>query len=228
MAAPTNRSLVKARLPDSVGSEEQRSTQCSLNVRPSIEPDDMDTDESVEANLIRRSQLCASRRKDLHPDLIKKSFRQELEKLGPSAMQLLEKNPTKLCTSRTQSPEPESEEKSLLPFQRRARSNSPLRDDLNLNKRPIFSLFPSQGPVKASKPVVKKLSVESHAFESSELFSCGDDPLDLLTEEYSKLLDLTMAASPTSPPSAYEEAKREPDFPAPRSAPTKKSKITFM
>jgi len=181
----------------------ERSTQFSL--RPSIEADSLDTDESVEPRVIRRSQLLASRSKPSPPDLLKKSFRQELERLGN--LQIPEKNPNK---SRAPSPELD-EDKSWLPFQRRARSNSPVRDDLNLTNRPSIVLFPSQGPVKASKPVAKRLGSEPYTGgeSSGPDLSLEDEELGALQAEYSKLLEKTWA-----PPPTHSRPKR--------------SKITFM
>ena len=179
----------------------EHSTQFSL--RPSIEADSLDTDEYVEPRIIHRSQLLASRSKASPPDLLKKSFRQELERLGK--LQIPEKNPNK---SRAQSPEPD-EDKSQFPFQRRARSNSPVRDDLNLNNRPSIEFFPSQGPVKASKPVAKRLYSEPYTGceSSSPDINQEDGELEALQAEYSKLLEQSQ--------------------PEPQSRP-KKSKITFM
>lgn len=181
----------------------EHSTQFSL--RQSIEVDSLDTDEYVEPRIIHRSQLLASRSKASPPDLLKKSFRQELERLGK--LQIPEKNPNK---SRAQSPELD-EDKSPFPFQRRARSNSPVRDDLNLSNRPSIEFFPSQGPVKASKPVAKRLYSEPYTGceSSSPDINQEDGGLEALQAEYSKLLEQSVAQ------------------PEPQSRP-KKSKITFM
>jgi hypothetical protein len=193
-----------------------KSTQSSANLKPSAEPEqeDLDTDEFVEANVIRSIHLVPSRRKERK--LMKKSFKQELEKLGVNAKQLLDLNPTKLSPSRGQSPERDGDDKVMLPFQRRARSNSPVRQDLDLTKRHHISLFPLQGPVKASKPVVKKLTLMDQ-FEGvpNETEEDQDEELRTLKEEYSKLLDEAVC-------SQAEMKKETPKIPA------KKSKITFL
>ena len=146
---------------DDEQSVEAKSTASTANGRVSINPEDeQDTDESVEARIVRGSVFRPSERKERgRVSLHKKSFKQELEKLGMKANQILEKNPNKLSTSRGPSPERENDDKLLLPFQRRARSNSPIREELDLTKKFPISLFPVQGPVKASKPVVKKTAV---------------------------------------------------------------------
>ena len=211
-------------------SDDLKSTQSTAHLKQSGEPEDeCDTDESVEANVIRSIKLCPSRRKAVKPDLLKKSFKQELEKLGATAKQLLDKNPTKLSPSRTQSPERDSDEKVLLPFQRRARSNSPVREDLNMTKRQNFALFPAQGPVKANKPVVKKVG-NADLFSGFQPESSGadavvddDDELETLKREYSKLLDFAMTSQSSEENAPIEESKK--DVPK---ASSKKSKITFM
>jgi len=192
-----------------------KSTQSSTNLKPSVEPDqeDLDTDEYVEANVIRSIHLVPSRRKERK--LTKKSFKQELEKLGVNAKQLMDFNPTKLSPSRGLSPDREGDDKVLLPFQRRARSNSPVRQDLDLTKRQHISLFPGQGPVKASKPVVQKLTlVEQFEGMQEEM---EDEELRTLKEEYSRLLDEAVSSQ------AEVEVKIETV-----KVPGKKSKITFL
>lgn len=195
-----------------------KSTQSSANLKPSVEPDqeDLDTDEYVEANVIKSIHLVPSRRKERK--LTKKSFKQELEKLGVNAQQLMDFNPTKLSPSRGYSPEREGDEKVLLPFQRRARSNSPVRQDLDLTKRQHISLFPGQGPVKASKPVLKKLTlVDQFEGVQEEIEGEQDEELRSLKEEYSRLLDQAVNSQ------AEVETKRE----TPK-VHGKKSKITFL
>lgn len=191
-----------------------KSTQSSTNLKPSVEPDqeDLDTDEYVEANVIRSIHLVPSRRKERK--LTKKSFKQELEKLGVNAKQLMDFNPTKLSPSRGLSPDREGDDKVLLPFQRRARSNSPVRQDLDLTKRQHISLFPGQGPVKASKPVVQKLTLVEQ-FEGMQ--EMEDEELRTLKEEYSRLLDEAVSSQ------AEVEVKIETV-----KVPGKKSKITFL
>lgn len=197
-----------------------KSTQSSANLKPSVEQEqmDLDTDEYVEANVIKSIRLIPSHRKERK--LTKKSFKQELEKLGANARQLLDLNPTKLSPSRGPSPDREADDKVMLPFQRRARSNSPVREDLDLTKRQQICLFPQQGPVKASKPVGKKLTLVNqfegvHCREEEELEA--DDELRTLKEEYSKLLSETITTQSTS-----DTMKETPKVHG------KKSKITFL
>jgi len=203
---------------------EAKSTASTANGRPSANPEDeQDTDESVEARVVRGSILHPSERSlrgrvSLH----KKSFKQELEKLGCKANQILDKNPNKVITSRGPSPEREREEKVWLPFQRRARSNSPIREELNLTKKSPANLFSCQGPVKANKPVGKKSAVPD-AFagvldEEERISSLNEDEeLETLKLEYSRLLEQTACGK--------EETKAEE---AGKQGKGRKSKITFM
>lgn len=203
-----------------------KSTASTANGRTSLNPEDeQDTDESVEAGVVRGSVFRPSERSQRgRISLHKKSFKQELEKLGSKANQILDKNPTKLTTSRGPSPEPEREDRMLLPFQRRARSNSPIREELNLTKKASVNLFSYQGgPVKANKPVGKKTAVVD-AFtgvsgeEERESLQNEDEELEILKLEYARLLDQTASGN-------KEEVKAEEGN---KCGKVRKSKITFM
>ena len=202
-----------------------KSTASTANGRTSLNPEDeQDTDESVEAGVVRGSVLRPSERSQRgRISLHKKSFKQELEKLGSKANQILDKNPTKLTTSRGPSPEPERDDRMLLPFQRRARSNSPIREELNLTKKTPVNLFSYQGgPVKANKPVGKKTALVD-AFtgvlgEERESLQNEDEELEILKLEYARLLDQTTSGN-------KEERKAEEGN---KCGKVRKSKITFM
>jgi len=210
----------------SPSSLEAKSTASTANGRPSVNPEDeQDTDESVEARAVRGCVFRPSERSQRgRVSLHKKSFKQELEKLGSKANQILDKNPNKLGTSRGPSPDREPDEKLLLPFQRRARSNSPIRDELDLTKKTPVNLFPFQGPVKANKPVGKKTATvdafsgivdeDEHSPVPNE-----DDELEVLKLEYSRLLDQTAGAT-------VREDPKVDDPPKPTKA--RRSKITFL
>lgn len=229
--SPTHRSA-KAPVPNfedfdySPSSVEAKSTASTANGRPSVNPEDeQDTDESVEARVVRGCIIRPSERSQRgRVSLHKKSFKQELERLGMKANQILEKNPNKLCTSRGPSPEREPDEKLLLPFQRRARSNSPIREELDLTKKMPLNLFPFQGPVKANKPVGKKTGVVD-AFsgimdeEERSSLTNEDDELEVLKLEYSRLLDQTASSVPKEEPKSEDSSK---------ASKVRKSKITFM
>lgn len=210
----------------SPSSLEAKSTASTANGRPSVNPEDeQDTDESVEARVVRGCAFRPSERSQRgRVSLHKKSFKQELEKLGLKANQILDKNPNKLGTSRGPSPERDPDEKLLLPFQRRARSNSPIREELDLTKKNLVNLFPFQGPVKANKPVGKKTAVvdafsgivdeDEHSPVPNE-----DEELEVLKLEYSRLLDQTTSANSKEEPKAEEATK---------GSKARRSKITFL
>lgn len=137
-----------------------------------------DTDEVVTTLSIPDSHFHPSApQRSLH----KKRFKQELEKLGWQADLLLDKNPNKMIT------EPSTEEDAaLFPYQRRARSSSPHREELDLTKKVPIDFFPSQGPVKALKPVCRKVA-------NIELL---DEEMERLKLEYERLLDDAVSLTP--------------------------------
>jgi len=158
---------------------EDKSTASSLieSSSPGSEGE-LDTEEAATALPVPGSHFRPSL---LQPILHRKRFKQELEKLGWQADLLLDKNPNKVPT------EPSTEEDmALLPYQRRARSNSPHREELDLTKKVPIDFFPSQGPVKAMKPVCRQAAP----------IDLLDEEMERLKLEYERLLDATVNLPP--------------------------------
>lgn len=116
----------------------------------------------------------------------KSSFTQELRKLGISAKSIPEKNPLKVNSQREESI---GNNQTGLPFQRRARSSSPPRDNLKVGEKQHNYLFAPRSPVVVSHKIKSKEDFTGICKESG--FFCMDDDEDLknLKEEYWRLLE---------------------------------------
>jgi len=118
---------------------------------------------------------------ELPEKTLESSFRKELKKINPSLKGIMEKNPAK--TKRSCRNSPETSPKGL-PYRRRARSNSPIRESLKVLDRRNFAIFPQKGPVVARVNELVGLEVS----EISEHFE-EDEDLKTIKEQYCKLLE---------------------------------------
>ena len=128
----------------------------------------------------RKDSLCTKSPKH------KSSFKQELQKLGISANLIPEKNPLKPNSIRINSPD--LFKQTGLPFQRRARSSSPPKENLKVfcNKN---NLFPPRSPVIVSHKIKFKEDFTGLCKDSLNSKFEEDDDLRLLKEQYRKLLE---------------------------------------
>ena len=114
------------------------------------------------------------------------SFYQELQNLGISAKYIPEKNPLKLVNFNKLS---EKERETGLPFQRRARSSSPPRENLKIVERKNSNLFSPRSPIVLSHKLKFKEDFTGLCRNSGYSEVEEDDDLKLLKEEYRKLLE---------------------------------------
>ncbi|OMJ69166.1 hypothetical protein SteCoe_33184 [Stentor coeruleus] len=116
----------------------------------------------------------------------KSSFTQELRKLGISAKSIPEKNPLKLNSQREESI---CNNQTGLPFQRRARSSSPPRENLKVGEKQHNYLFAPRSPVVVSHKIKSKEDFTGICRESGFFHMDDDEDLKNLKEEYWKLLE---------------------------------------
>jgi hypothetical protein len=137
------------------------------------------------------SSTSASDRKELQTALkeqkIKSSFNQELQKLGVPAKLIPEKNPLKGLNGRNESPSVGVA--TGLPFQRRARSNSPLRESLKIQGKNSNCLFAPRSPVMGSHKMKFKEDFTGLCRESGNCSIEEDEDLRRLKEEYRRMLE---------------------------------------
>ncbi|OMJ80125.1 hypothetical protein SteCoe_19666 [Stentor coeruleus] len=117
----------------------------------------------------------------------KSSFLEEFEKLGVNAKGILEKNPLKFGD--VEGKARFGNGKSGLPFQRRARSSSPPKDNLRVIERSNNHLFAPRSPVVVSHKLKFKNSFSELSNGTRYFFIEEDEDLKNLKEEYRKLLE---------------------------------------
>jgi hypothetical protein len=112
---------------------------------------------------------------------LKSSFKKELQKLGVSAKLIPEKNPLKESQSRNSSPS------TGLPFQRRARSSSPPKEDLKVVDKK--NLFAPRSPVIGSHKMKFREDFSGLCKDSGNFIVEEDEDLRRLKEDYRKMLE---------------------------------------
>lgn len=117
----------------------------------------------------------------------KSSFVEEFERLGVNAKGILEKNPLKFGDGEGKARF--GDIKSGLPFQRRARSSSPPRDNLRVVERSNNHLFAPRSPVVVSHKLKSKNNYSELSSGTRYFFIEEDEDLKNLKEEYRKLLE---------------------------------------
>ncbi|OMJ70580.1 hypothetical protein SteCoe_31416 [Stentor coeruleus] len=145
---------------------------------------------SVNASADSYSSTCSSDRKNNTNSALSQkkssSFVQELQKLGPSAKTILEKNPLKDNEKRPDSPVVNN---LGLPFQRRARSSSPPKENLKIIERHNNYMFAPRSPVVVSHKIKFKEDFTGLNRDSGHFCIEDDEDLKNLKEEYWKLLE---------------------------------------
>jgi hypothetical protein len=144
------------------------------------------------------------------------TFKQELAKLGTNGQQLMDINPNKSNRSRANSPESSvvADERGL-PFQRRARSFSPPKDNIqlakNLNLFPVGPVAPTKflsKPPRVEKESVKKLCEDLLA--SKEWVDCdSDEDLKVIKADYCRMLQQAPANEELLVGSEFEKSEDE-------------------
>ena len=114
---------------------------------------------------------------------LKSSFKKELQKLGVTAKLIPEINPLKEAQSRNNSPH------TGLPFQRRARSSSPPKEDLKVVDRKNSNLFSPRSPVIGSHKMKFKEDFSGIGRDSGNFVVEEDEDLKKLKEEYRRMLE---------------------------------------
>ena len=133
-------------------------------------------------------QQRRSRKRDTHE--LKISFKHELAKLGPTLKVILDKNPAKNGQTPYPSPNCTISDDKGLPFQRRARSLSPIRESLNLGIKKDHLLFAVNSPVaptqhfKSRKVFDDFMNISRHSYSSED-----DDDLKYAKESYCRMLE---------------------------------------
>jgi hypothetical protein len=146
---------------------------------------------SVGATLDGYASTSASDRKECiqspKSQKLKSSFNQELQKLGVSAKSIPDKNPLKIIRVKVNQPEIAVG----LPFQRRARSSSPPRDNLRVVERHSSNFFSPRSPIVLSHKIKFKEDFTGLCRESGYFKVEEDDDLKYLKEQYQRLIEET-------------------------------------
>lgn len=142
---------------------------------------------SVGINSETQPSTSSSDRKSSENDLkfqkLKSSFKQELQKLGVSAKLIPEKNHLKESLSKNNSP------RNGLPFQRRARSSSPPKEELKVANRKSIVMFAPRSPVVGLHKMKFREDFTGLCRDSGNYAVEEDEDLKKLKEEYRKMLE---------------------------------------